>query len=208
MFVNRLSKCYNKCMPKIVDHGERKHHIAEAAWRVIQEKGMKGATVRNIAKEAGLSLGALRHYFSTQDELLDFAMSLVKERVTDRVRFIIESDLPPKDKALSILLELVPVDEQKMAEMEVWFAFTFHAKYMKQDTDTQDDGILKGMHRLFEFLDGNGLLRRDLDQEVEAERLYALVNGLALHALLESRRLHPERIVQVLTRHLDSICVK
>lgn len=208
MFVNRQTQCYNNRMPKIVDHGERKHHIAEAAWRVIQDKGMKGATVRNIAKEAGLSLGALRHYFSTQDELLDFAMGLVKERVTDRVRSIAESELPPKDKALSILLELVPVDEQKMTEMEVWFGFTFHAKYIKQDTDAQDDGILAGIHRLIEFLDGNGLLRRDLDQDIEAERLYALVNGLALHALLESRRLHPERIVQVLTRHLDSICVK
>lgn len=195
-------------MPKIVDHEEKKHHIAEAAWRVILDKGMKGATVRNIAKEAGLSLGALRHYFSTQDELLEFAMSLVKERATERIRSIAGSDLPPKDKALAILLELVPVDEQKMAEMEVWFAFTFHAKYMKHNTDMQDDGILEGMHRILKFLDGAGLLRRDLDLDIEAERLYALVNGLALHALLEARRLHPERIAQVLSRHLDSICVK
>ncbi len=39
---------------------------------------MEGATV-NIAQEAGLSLGALRHYFTTQDELLGYAMILVKE---------------------------------------------------------------------------------------------------------------------------------
>ena len=63
-------------MPKQVDHEKRRRQIAEATWRLISTEGIEQATVRKIAQEAGLSLGALRHYFATQDELLRFSMEL------------------------------------------------------------------------------------------------------------------------------------
>lgn len=195
-------------MPKIVDHEERRQYIAEAAWRVILEHGMRGATVRNIAKEAGISLGALRHYFSTQEELLVFVMRLVHEKVMVRLSRILQADLPPKEKALQVLLELLPVDEQRRAEMEVWFSFTFHARYMAMgDGEKLNDGIQEGIVDLLRFLRQTNVLRPELDLELEAEKLYAIVNGLALHGLLEPDRLKPERVEQVMTQHLDSICV-
>ncbi|WP_276358012.1 TetR/AcrR family transcriptional regulator [Cohnella caldifontis] len=194
-------------MPKIVDHDERKRYIAEATWRVIREQGMKGASVRNIAKEAGVSLGALRHYFSTQQELLSFAMQLVKDRVNDRIDAWIPMDLPPKEKIAKILLELVPVDDDKMAEMEVWFAFTFQRKYGEERFDALHDGLLDGMRNLVGYLRDTGLLRPELDPEEEAERLYALVDGLALHVMLDPARIGRERIVRLMAGHLDSICV-
>jgi AcrR family transcriptional regulator len=195
-------------MPKIVDHEKRKKQIAEATWRVILNLGMKGASVRNIAKEAGVSLGALRHYFSTQDELLVYAMKLVKEQATIRINEITMSELPPKEKILKVLLEIVPVNEETMAEMEVWFAFTFHARHKEDIFDAQHDGIFIGMQNLIHYLDQHQLLRKDLDKEIETERLYALVDGIALHAMLESKRVNKERIINVLTHHLDSICVE
>lgn len=193
-------------MPKIVDRMERKHHIAEATWRVILNQGMKGATVRKIANEAGLSLGALRHYFSTQHELLAFAMNLVKDRANARIHAIATSDLPLKEKIINILLEIVPVDADKIAEMEVWFVFTFHSRYAEEQFDAQHDGIFTGMGNLINNLNEHNLLRKDLDTEIETERLYALVDGLALHAMLEPERLDKNRIVKVLTLHIDSIC--
>lgn len=194
-------------MPKIVDHLERKNHIAEATWRVILNQGMKGASVRNIAKEAGLSLGALRHYFSTQDELLTFAMKLVKDKAAARIMEIAVLDLPPKDKVLKILLELVPVDNEKMAEMEVWFAFTFHTRYMAEDVfDAQHDGIFIGIKKLIDNLESHNQLRTGLDKTIEAERMYALIDGIAMHAMLEPERVNSERIENVLTYHINSIC--
>ncbi|MCY8689106.1 TetR family transcriptional regulator, partial [Bacillus spizizenii] len=97
---------------KQIDHEKRRKEIAEATWRVILERGMEGASARNIAKEAGLSLGALRHYFSTQDELLVFAMKLVQEKVMARIKDITMRDVPPKEKVLHILLEIVPTNEE------------------------------------------------------------------------------------------------
>jgi AcrR family transcriptional regulator len=194
-------------MPKIVDYAERKQQIAEATWRVILHRGMKGATVRNIAQEAGMSLGALRHSFSTQEELLHYAMKLVKERVTQRIQEIVLRELPPKEKVVQLFLQLLPVDEQKMAEMEVWFAFAFHQKYEDGSLNALQFGFFTEMRGFITFLAQQGLLREELDQEMEAERFYAFIDGLALHAMLEAQRVNPERIVRVLKYHIESICL-
>ncbi|CAM3686138.1 TetR/AcrR family transcriptional regulator [Marinicrinis lubricantis] len=193
-------------MPKIVDHEERRKHIAEATWRIILNQGMKGASVRNIAKEAGLSLGALRHYFSTQDELLTFAMNLVKERATERIKLIAARDVSPMEKALLVLQELVPVDRHKMAETEVWFAFIFYMKYKHTGSDTEKDGVYDVVKVVVDYLEQQQLLRPGMDVSLETERLYALVDGIALHALFDERRSSRERIICILESHLESIC--
>jgi len=193
-------------MPKIVKHEERRKLIAEAMWRVILDKGMEGATVRNIAEEAGLSLGALRYYFKTQDELLVYAMTLVQERATFRIEAIVNKDLPPKEMVIAVLLEIVPVNEETLTEMEVWFAFIAHVKYRKDSLDVPDDGVFEGVRKLLDFLKISSLLKAGLDIELEVERLYALVNGIAMHALLEPERVNSERVIKTIQYHIDSIC--
>ncbi len=199
--------CYNNGMPKIVDHSERKLKIAEATWRVVKQRGIKGVSVRNIAQETGLSPGALRHYFPDQDQLLVFVMQVVKDRVTARIQQVYQLELPPVKKVLGILLEMIPTDEERRTEMEVWFEFTFHMKKANPDAfDAQHDGIYEGVGRLLAYLKREGKLREELNLELEAERLYAVLDGLALHMLLDSARLDSQRARDVLEQHLASIC--
>lgn len=193
-------------MPKIVNHEERKQQIAKATWRVILDKGMEGATVRNIAEEAGLSLGALRHYFSNQDDLLVYAMTLVLERATERIESVIRQDLSPKDRVMAVLLEIVPVNEETLAEMEVWFAFMAYVKHRKDELDVPGDGIWEGVQKLLGYLDASGLLREGLDLDLEMERLYALIDGIAIHAFFEQERLDADRITKTIRYHIDSVC--
>jgi AcrR family transcriptional regulator len=193
-------------MPKIIDHEKRREQIAEATWRVIVEQGMEGATVRGIAKEAGLSLGALRHYFATQDELLMYAMQLVKERATARIAEIADNEeWAPKERITKIFLELLPTNQEKMVEMEVWFAFTVYFRHKKEGFDAQHDGIYAGVRKLLDSADQLNLLRKELDKDLEAEKLYAVIDGLALHAYLEPQRVDGEWITKVLEHHLASL---
>ncbi|MCB7071479.1 TetR family transcriptional regulator [Caldibacillus sp. 210928-DFI.2.22] len=192
-------------MPKIVDHDNRKKAIAEATWQVILEQGMKGATVRNIARKAGLSLGALRHYFSTQEELLIYAMDLVKERVAERVEKIALKNLPPKEMILQMLLEIVPTNETTRAEMEVWLEFVLYFRN-KGNRESQNDGIFEGIQKLLDSLDRAQFLKKEIDKDLETERLCALIDGLAIHAILNPTRLTKERIISILAHHIDEIC--
>ncbi|WP_342399896.1 TetR/AcrR family transcriptional regulator [Weizmannia sp. FSL W8-0676] len=192
-------------MPKIVDHDNRKKAIAEATWQVILEQGMKGATVRNIARKAGLSLGALRHYFSTQEELLIYAMDMVKERVAERVEKNALKNLPPKEMILQMLLEIVPTNETTRAEMEVWLEFVLYFRN-KGNRESQNDGILEGIQKLLDSLDRAQFLKKEIDKDLETERLCALIDGLAIHAILNPTRLTKERIISILAHHIDEIC--
>jgi len=191
-------------MPKIVDVEERKKRIAEATWQVIVEKGMEGATVRNIAEQAGLSLGALRHYFSNQDELLAYAMDLVMENVGRRVEAVLTENLPLPELVLKVLLQVVPVEEQTLLEMEVWFAFITHLKHKKQKS-APFDALMDGMKKIVAELDRQNLLKEGLNIDIETERLYAVLDGLAIHALFEPERLNRERVTKTLAYHLNSL---
>ncbi|MBB4827063.1 AcrR family transcriptional regulator [Sporosarcina luteola] len=172
------------------------------------DKGMEGATVRNIAEEAGLSLGALRHYFSTQDDLLVYAMTLVTERATDRIEAVVKRNLPPKEMVLAVLYEIVPLNEEKRAEMQVWFAFVAHVSHRKNELPIPDDGIWKGVQKLIYYLNQISLLKPELDLELETERLYSLIDGIAIHALLEPERLDAERVRKTIHYHIDLICIQ
>lgn len=166
---------------------------------------MEGASVRNIAKEAGLSPGALRHDFSTQEELLRYAMELVKEKATVRIKDLFAQDLNPKDKLLRILLEIVPTSEETRAEMEVWMAFTAYFRHKQDNFDPHQDGIYMLVGKLIAYMEGSGLLRQGVNQAMEAERLYALIDGIALHALMAPDRLDKQQISRLLMYHMDSI---
>lgn len=107
-------------MPKLVDHAQRRVQIAEAAWRVLMRDGLQKTTVRSIVAESGLSSGAIRHYFSSQDELLHFVETLVIERVAQRLREVMRDDrLSPLEQATRLCQELLPLDESRAAELTV-----------------------------------------------------------------------------------------
>ncbi len=192
-------------MPKIVNHEKRKEEIAKATWRVISKQGMKGATVRNIAKEVGMSLGALRYYFSTHEKLLEFAMNLVQEQVRRRIEKIITVPMPPKKKLVTMLMEIIPYNETTRAEMEVWLEFTVHFRNSGHP-EKRKDGIREFIVSIFDYLETNGFLKKGRDKDFEIERLYALIDGLAIHAIMEPKSLHVNRVKKVLYQHFDEIC--
>lgn len=170
------------------------------------ELGMEGATVRNIAKEANISPGSLRHDFASQEDLLLYAMNLVKENAAARIENVAMQDMPPKEIALGILLELVPTNEETRAEMEVWFAFTAYFRKKRLSFDAQHDGIYMGVQHIIRQLDRLHLLKKGVNKDMEAEMLYAMIDGLALHALLDPQRLNKDKITDLLNHYLDSIC--
>ncbi|WP_106769513.1 TetR/AcrR family transcriptional regulator [Paenibacillus faecalis] len=195
-------------MPKIVDHELQREKVAEAAWRVIRKNGMKQASVRNIAEEAGLSVGAMRHYFSSQSELYAYSMKLVSERVTIRIQNIAFTGEPLKDIPI-IVQQILPIDEERISEMEVWFAFV--AESMSDPSLAElykqvDDEMRRMFVTIVQALIDHELALADLDCNTEVERFYALVDGLAVHAILRPEVLTKEKIISVLDHHLRSIC--
>lgn len=49
---------------------ERRTQILDAACRVFSEKGFAGASMRDIAREVGVTEGLLYHYFDSKEQLI------------------------------------------------------------------------------------------------------------------------------------------
>jgi AcrR family transcriptional regulator len=194
-------------VPKLVDHEERRRELGEAVWRVIRSRGVDGASIRTVAHEAGWSAGALRHYFSTRSELLTFAMQMVVERIEARVSAL-EPPADPRRAVEQRLHELLPLDEERRAENEVWLAFAGRAlvdPQLRARHEEVDQELRRACLGTLEELGSGGRLRPGLDLELEAERLHGLLDGLALHTAMRPDRISPEVIRSVLARHLDSL---
>lgn len=192
-------------MPKVVDPEQRRIDLAEAVWRVIRRDGLAGASVRAIARESRLSMGSVRHYFATQSELRIFAMRLVMERIHERIGRL--RDRPnPSATAEAILLELLPLDADRQAENEVWLAFTARAMVDPSLQPLRDEGYdqLRAIcQRCVAILVAGERSARELD--VETDRLFALLDGLAVHAAMRPEHTDAKRMRGVLSRHLDLI---
>ncbi|ASS91103.1 MAG: TetR family transcriptional regulator [Bacillaceae bacterium] len=195
-------------MPKKVDHVKQREKIAVATWNVIAKGGMEKATVRNIAREAGVSVGSLRHYFSTQAELLSFAMKLVSERVSQRINEI-DFSMPPLDAMKRMIREVLPLEDDTKKEMEVWFAFTQKALSEPELQPLSKEVYLKmryGFEQVIKTLVKLDLARPNINVELEVDRLYALIDGLAIHGLMHPEYLSNEMIESILDSHLKSLC--
>ena len=185
-------------MPKLVDHDARREALARALWRVVTRDGIEAASLRRVAAEAGWSTGSLRHYFATQSELLAFAMELVVQRVGERVGEI-HDDGDRRAVAARLLQEVLPLDDERRAEMQVWLAFTTRSLVdpgLRELREEAHEG-LRGLCRTAAQLLGA--------DEAAAERLHALVDGLALHAVLDPATTTPERQAELLAAELDAL---
>ncbi|MGY2065835.1 TetR/AcrR family transcriptional regulator [Blastococcus sp. SYSU DS0619] len=195
-------------MPRVVDAEQRRRELAGAVWRVIRRDGVTGASVRSVAREAGTSMGALRHWFPTQDALLHFAMTLVSESVRNRIVAVVQAGEPLVTQALAVLEETLPLDEERRAEAEVWLALTARA-LVDADLAALRDRAAAELRDLCALVLGAladaGGVRDGLDPDLEAERLYAVLDGLALHALTRPSALPATRVRAVLEAHLAEL---
>ena len=69
-------------MPKVsaAHEQEVRDRIVAAAIRVFGDKGYRGATMADVVRESGLSVGAIYTYFSGKDELFLSSCAMVSER--------------------------------------------------------------------------------------------------------------------------------
>ena len=192
----------------MIDQDSRRHEIAHAVWRIVLRDGVSAVSIRDVAAEAGLSVGSVRHVFGSKAELLEYSMALVHEQTRDRVaaHFAIKD---PRKFAEAVLAELLPLDDQRRTEMAVNMAVVAespsHPGLRRVALDAQQ-AVSEACAAVLTRLRHDDLIRPGADMAYEAERLHALVDGLALHALTAERKdLRPKAILAVLRAHLAEL---
>jgi len=189
---------------RAVDPEERRAELARAAARVIARDGIVGASLREVAAEAGLTTGALTHHFTDKRELLRFTLraSLDHRRRTAP---------GPEDPAAALrgaLEAALPVSEEARLHWIVTVAFCAQAAGDADLASEQRDAYRRyrgAVSALVSRAAAAGRLAAGLDPVATAERLIAVVDGVALQALFDPASWPPDRQVAVLDAALEPL---
>jgi AcrR family transcriptional regulator len=195
-------------VPKQVDHRERRESIAQALWRIVDQQGWARATMREVAREADVSLGQLQHYFLSRAEMLAFAMELASEQIAHRVeRGLSSLDQPPhpRDVLRVVLVELLPLRPDARATSRMNAAYVLEA--LHDPTLQRQIGIgLRDGRAMVEGLIrqamSHGEIPPDRDPVIETDLILALT-GFA--PLLELGVVEPQAALTAIDQHLDRL---
>jgi AcrR family transcriptional regulator len=166
-------------MPKVVDVDQRRSELADAAARVIARSGIDGASLREVAGEAGWTTGALSHYFANKSELLAFTLQASLDR--RRSRHADRAAMAPIAALRSTLQSALPITPETTLHWIVTLAFAGQSSADTELAKIQRDAYL-GFRATVAALVAAERGPHDSNDR-EAERLIALVNGIALQAL-------------------------
>lgn len=199
----------------MADARDGRQRLAEALTRVVARGGISGVSVRAVASEAGVSGGTVQHYFPTRAAMIRYAMEWISDRVEQRLSGVARWG-EVREWTRQILLELLPLDEQRQREHAVWLAFVAHA-----GTDTSLADLRRRTNvKLHELYARIVRARRslppaaaptadaaDADVAQDALLLQAMLDGLSLRLtempLVEAQRRGPELLDRYLELAVD-----
>lgn len=191
-------------MPRTMDREARKAQLAEAVWQVILDRGVSAVSIRSVAEQAGVAVGSLRYVFPTRTELIAFSAELTVQRATERILSTPASD-DPREYALTIIENLLPLEPDSRAEMEVNLAlFTEYAAVPEIATirGHAHRQIAMVASRVIEMLTGAASTPEAIDA---ARRVHALIDGLALHLLHQPPEEDCAWAIDLMRNELDRI---
>jgi AcrR family transcriptional regulator len=195
-------------VPKQVDHEQRRRLLAEAVFAVIGTRGFEAVSLRDVAEQAGVSMGTVQHYFPAKQQMLLFALGHMRQRVLTRLQAAVGALREPtrRDLIRAATAVMLPVDPAGREEACVNVAFFSAATVTPAYAEQLRDGygrILNVTVASFREASELGELRDGIDPEVEAPALYFLTQGLVGPILVGLYR--PDDALALVDAQLDRV---
>ncbi len=175
-------------MPRVVDPEVRRSQLTDVTARQIARAGLDGATLREVARAAGWTTGAVSHYFVDKRDLLLATFRSRADGAARRVEASVAAGCTPLEALIDSAL---PLDEERLANWRVWLAFWGAAVGDDELTAAQRERHHSFCEAVREALGAevrSGRLRADLDLDREARALVSLLNGIAAQTVFEPER--------------------
>jgi AcrR family transcriptional regulator len=163
----------------------RRHAIGAALLRVVARDGLDGVSLRTVAAEAGTSLGMVQRQFAGKDELMLFALRQTGEAAAERIRRV-PLHAPVLGALRRVADELLPLDDQRVLEARVYYAFATKAAIRPDfativiEHDQQLQGILVA---IFQAAERDGEIPPGHDHQALARMFSSVLDGVSLTLL-------------------------
>jgi AcrR family transcriptional regulator len=179
----------------------RKRAILDAALALVAAKGADAVRLRDVAREAGVSVGSLQYYFESRDQLIQEAFDQHARHVIDAMRLADDPATAPWDR-LRALLEAAVLRRDLRQSAALWMEFTSASLH-----DEELRALLKGTYEAWRCL-----LAEIIDRGIEAGAfcpvlpgdlvvscLVALIDGFELAVAIDVHDATPDAVLEKLT---------
>jgi TetR/AcrR family acrAB operon transcriptional repressor len=191
--------------------GRTRQQIIEAARVVFHRNGVNRSTLEQIAREAGVTRGAVYWHFKDKAELFAAMRADAFDPMRERCDSILLSDAyeNPLDAVEAALIEFFSVLKDCPELRQVFEIMVLRCEYVGEFAEVRAEANKPGL----EFLDkiknayakaaARGTLRAGLEPETVALDTWAFVNGL-LHVLLghDFETQFQDRVAAMISAHM------
>lgn len=153
---------------------EKVSNIVQAAVNAICEKGLDQVKLTDVAKQAGVTTGAVTYYFEDKDQLLIAAFECIcSSHLKEMKSTNSESPLEP-------FLVMLPVNRKQRRQWTVWLDFSVRAQTSKRLRRVYLDHYRTAEQSVADLLDVED---RDLAKKL-AGQIITAIDGVGLCATL------------------------
>ena len=181
-----------------------KQRLIAAFLDITATRGLDQATMREVAKQAGVSVGSVQYYCRTRDDMLQ----IVSQHVMDRI--IARGERMPHTGPVGAVIrayvrEFLPLDATRADEQRVYLAFVARAAVSPALAQIQHDYTTRlrtACADAFHLAQQRGEARSEFDADLAARATVAMLDGLLVHLLTDPSAMPAAVAVGILDDHL------
>lgn len=189
------------------DHGQRRVEIARAACDVILERGLENARLSEIGARAGVTTGAVQHYFRSKEDLLLHAKNHLFDELYQRVSASL-AQVTGAARLHALATVMLPVDPDTIRAYRLLEAFRGRAigdKALLKLQHKRDRASIDMLEREITALVEAGLVAEGLDAKREALAFSALLDGLGATVMANPKAFDKADLVAIVDRYIEHV---
>jgi AcrR family transcriptional regulator len=157
---------------------------------VIAQRGADATRFRDVAAETGSAVSTLQYSFGSREDLIIAALEDAAEADFDRVRRAAEAASGPVEQLRALVRESVVADSEERAR-EAWLVWVEYWRAAARDGELRSGSA--AIYAQWRTLVGGilsdgraaGDFRSDLDTDLAATQVLALLDGVGVPVVLE-----------------------
>ncbi len=190
-------------MPKVVDHDRYRKELLTKCFDLFAQRGYGSLTMRQIAKEIGLSTGTLYHYFASKEELFTQLIEEITEQdILNANQEIDQRDLKTIHEKILALGEFIVKNEDYFRKQTLLFINFF------QQPDLEQQQLVEAVQRSYKRYQKELVEFLGIDNMAIANHISASIDGLMLQLTYTPELVNFEEQIELLAQMLSAYLQK
>lgn len=167
--------------PATVDGRTVPERLVDVALRLFAEKGFESTSVQDVVSEAGVTKGAMYHYFGSKDDLLAEIYASVLRLQMERLTSFVEREDPVADRVFAAAADVVVTTIEHLDAMTVFF------RSLHQLSRAQAEEVRRERRRYHDtframVIEGqrDGVFRDDIEADLVVDFFFGSVHHLPM----------------------------